>query len=141
MANTKVGYEFELYYGTAGSTASQKIENSRDADYDVSPTFADTSVRGDGSGPVIESERVAALKPQITWSMIDRSDDTILAALLAAGANGTAVAIRTKDHSSGKGYDGDCNITWRQGAPFRGEQTFEFTATPNSDLRTPQLWV
>jgi len=62
-------------------------------------------------------------------------------ALLAAAVAGTPVAIRMKDRNAGKGYDGDCIVKYDHGVPLKGEQTVDFTFTPNRDLRTPQLYV
>jgi hypothetical protein len=46
-----------------------------------------------------------------------------------------------KDRTAGKGYDGDCNVKYEHGAPLKGEQTIDFTFTPNRDQRTPSLYV
>lgn len=73
--------------------------------------------------------------------MLNKDDDTILAALLAASYAGVPVALCTKDKANGKGYDGDVILKHKHGKPLRGEQTFEFTAEPNSDQRAPQLYV
>lgn len=141
MAKTYMGYEGELFYGAAGSTGATRVENCVDLSYETGTETGDTTVRGDGSGPPIVTSEVVVVDPTITFSMLNVNGDTVLAALLTAVAAGTLVAIRTKDHAAGKGFDGDCHLTKRAGKPLRGQQTIEFTAKPSKRHRTPQLYV
>jgi hypothetical protein len=133
----KMGFEGLVYYGTAGSTASTLIENRGDVTIDVDPQTDDTTVAGDGTGPPLESEDVATRKWSATMNMKNDSSDSVLEALRVAACAGTQVAIRMKDYSSGKGYDGDCNVKMSHGKPLKGAQTFDFTFTPNNKLRAP----
>lgn len=135
----KMGYEKVLYYGTAGSQAATQITNFTDLDYDIGTETGETTENGDGTSSPIVTKRVTARTATITWTMLNKTTDTSLAALIAAARAGTTVALYYKDYSSGKGYDGDVILTVRNGAPLKGEQTFEFTAEPNDDDRTPQL--
>jgi len=141
MAQKKMGFEGKIFYGAAGSTASAEITNSRDISYNMDAEKADTTTRGDGSGPSIVTERVVALPVSIEWTMLNKVGDTSLEALRVAAYAGLPVAIRTQDHASGKGYDGDVVLSVSHGVPYRGEQTYQFTATPNDDQRTPQTYV
>lgn len=141
MATKKMGFEGLIYYGVPGSTAASLIENSRDITESFDIGEGDTTVRGAGTSPPIETSRVTSRKFGIEWQMTEKSDDTILTALKAAAIAGTPVAIRTKSFSSGTGYDGDMNIKFKKGKPLKGEQTLDFSATPNDDYRTPQLDV
>lgn len=136
-----MGYQSLLYYGTAGSTAATQITNCRDVKYSIGNKKAPTTVKGSGSSPPIEVERVVGLTASITWQMMDRASDTTLTALLAAAAGGTVVALRTLPHSGGTGYDGDVTVSCEIGQPYQGENTYDFTATPNDDNRTPSLNV
>lgn len=139
---TKMGYEGQLFYGTAGATGSTLVTNCVDLNYDQDPERGDTTVRGDGTSPPIVTSKVTGLKPQITWKMLNKTTDSTLTALLAAAFTGAAVALRTKSYSSGKGFDGDCTLGVKFGAPLKGEATFEFTAEPTDDEgRNPQLNV
>jgi hypothetical protein len=139
---SKSGWQGLLYYGTAGSTAATQVTNATDLDYTTEPEKAETTVRGAGSSVPIVTEDVVALKATITWTMILKTDDTTLVALLAAQRTGAAVALRTKSYSSGLGYDGDCTLSVKNGMPLKGQNTFEFTATPtDSSGRAPQLNV
>jgi hypothetical protein len=73
--------------------------------------------------------------------MKNSSTDSVLEALRTAAAAGGQVAIRMKDYASGKGYDGDCNVKESHGRALNGEQTFDYTLTPNGKLRAPSLYV
>ena len=95
MATKKMGYESLLYYGAAGSTAATQITNCRDVNYNVTPQTAPTTVKGAGSSPPIETVRVVGRQAQLTWTMLDKSDDSTLTALRAAAANGTIFAAHT----------------------------------------------
>lgn len=135
----KVGYEAELYYGAAGSQAATQLTCSGDIDYDVDTETGEVTCRGDGSTPPIKSERVTGLSATLTWKMVNKSTDSALAALIAAAAAGTPVALYYLDYSGGRGFDGDVILKYKNSAPLKGEQTYEFTAVPNDDLRTPDL--
>jgi hypothetical protein len=140
--STKMGFEGEIYYGAAGSTAATKITNSQDISVSIDPEKAGTTVRGDGSSPPINTERVVALGSQYEWTMLNKTTDAVLAALRAAVATGAAVALRSKDYSAGKGFDGDVTLAMKNGQPIKGEQTFVFTATPTDEGgRAPSLYV
>lgn len=139
---TYMGYETQLFYGTAGSTGATQITNAVDVDYNMDPERGETTTRGDGTAVPIVTSRVTALKPTITWKMLNKPADTTLAALIAAAKTGAAVALRTKNYASGSGFDGDVTLTCKQGAPLKGEGTFEFTAEATEEsLRVPSLWV
>lgn len=139
---TRMGYEAQLFYGTAGTTAATQITNARDVQYNIDPTRGDTTKRGVGTSVPIDTSKVTSLKPTITWSMLNKPSDTTLTALLAAAATGAAVALRTKNYSSGLGFDGDVSLQVANGAPLRGEATFDFTAEATDDEgRDPSLWV
>ena len=137
----KMGFEGLAYHGTKGSTASTLISNRVDLTFDVDPQMAPTTVAGAGTSPPIETEGVATIKWSATLKMKSVAADAVLAALRTAAAAGGAVAIRLKDYASGKGYDGDVNVKETWGGNLNGEQTFDFTLTPNGLLRSPQLYV
>jgi hypothetical protein len=141
MAKKRMGFEGKIFYGVAGSTAATEIENSQDINYDFDTDRGSTLERGTGSAPPIECETVTVRKVSISFKMLNKDGDTTLTALLAAAYGGTPVALRTKDKSAGKGFDGDCNLTVKHGKPIKGEQVFDFSATPNDDQRTPQLYI
>ena len=138
----KMGFEGLIYYGVKGSTASTLISNRVDVTCDTDPQMAPTTVCGAGTAPPIESEDVCTVKFSATLKMKNLgATDTVLTALRTAAAAGGQVAIRMIDYAAQKGYDGDVNVKESQGLPIGGEQTFDFTFTPNNKLRAPQLYV
>lgn len=140
MGTTKSGYEGILLYGVPGATASNQILNCEDLEYDTSPEKAPTTVRGTGSTPPINTEKVVALNAKITWSMLLKTGDTILTALIAAERTGAAVALRTKSYSTGLGFDGDCTLSVKHSMTLNGQSKFDFEATPTDDEgRAPLL--
>ena len=137
----KMGFEGLAYYGVKGSTAATLINSRVDITFDVDPQMAPTTMAGAGIVPPVETEGVATLKWSATIKMKNVANDAVLVALRTAAAVGNAVALRMKDYASGKGYDGDCNVKESFGGNLNGEQTFDFSFTPNGMLRTPQLYV
>lgn len=137
----KMGFEGLAYYGTKGSTANTLISNRVDISFDIDPQLAPTTVAGAGTAPPVETEGVATIKWSATIKMKNVASDAALVALRTAAAAGTAIAIRMKDYASGKGYDGDCNVKETFGGNLNGEQTFDFTLTPNGALRTPSIYT
>ena len=141
--NIKMGFEGQiLFSATPGATATTLLENVKDANYNLEVEKGNTTVRGDGTEPPIETEDVTIRKVTIDFTMIKDTTDTALEALLTALYAGTGVAIRMKDYSAGKGFDGDCTGTVGRGKPLNGEQTLQINLTPcRSYGRAPQLYV
>lgn len=139
---TRMGFEGVIYRGVAGTTASTQMESATDISYTITPDKATTTVRGLGTTPPLKTERVVAVGMQIEFTLLNVSGETHLETLRAAAAAGTPVALRTKDYSAGKGFDGDVTIECKEGAPLNGEQTYVFTATPTREKgRAPQAYV
>lgn len=137
-----MGFEGLLYYGTAGSTATTLLENCKDITVTRDVERGNTTVRGTGANPPIETESVTVRKIQIEFVMINDITDTEFAALKTAVSAGTAVALRGKDYASGKGPDADFTLSMSEPWPLNGEQAVTFTATPNRDHgRSPQTYV
>lgn len=137
----KMGFEGLAYYGVKGSTAATLIRNRVDVSFDVDPQMAPTTVAGAGTSPPVETEGVATIKWSCTIKMKNVAGDAVLLALRTAAASGGQVALRLKDYASGKGFDGDCNVKETFGGNLNGEQTFDFTFTPNGLLRAPSLYI
>jgi len=136
--NTKMAFEGNLYYGGAGSSAGSLLENAIETTIKLTTTRASTTVRGDGSGPPVQSERVTLLIPGLEFSMMLKADDTDLAAMRVAAAAGTPVALRGLDYAAGKGPDMDYTLEAENGQPEGGNQTIKFSAYPTDEAgRTP----
>lgn len=137
----KAGYQGILYYGTGGATAATQVTNATDINYAFSIVTDTITTRGDGSSlPIEENLAVGRKLDDLSWTMIEKSDDSTLTALKAAAGLGTVVALRTKSYSSGTGFDGDVYVSCKQGMPLGGKQTWDFTAVlaPFVD-RTPNF--
>lgn len=132
------GYEGQLFYGTAGSTAAIQVLNVEDLTYDSEIERIETTTRGDGTSLPRKSEKPVAIGATITWGMIMKTGDTALTALIAAARTGVPIALRTKSHSAGTGFDGDCTLSVSHEMTLKGQSKFNFTATPCDDLRTWQ---
>jgi hypothetical protein len=141
MSAVKKGWQGRVFSGTAGSTAATLLENTKDMSETKDTDKSNTTVRGQGLVPPVETESTSIRKWSFEWTMVNRASDTALEAIRTAEATGTPIALRTRDAVDGKGYDGDVNISSTHGMPLNGEQTLVFTATPNNDLREPQLYV
>lgn len=138
----RMGYEGKAYYGTAGSTAATELTNSRDISFALSTEKGDTTVRG-SSGVPKKTSRVTQLSvDDIEIVLLNDNSDTSLEAMRVAAAAGTPVAIRLKDYSSGKGFDGDCVLAFSQPYPLAGEQVVTMTCTPTKESgRTWESYV
>lgn len=139
MANTKMGFEGTIAYGEHGTTAAIPMGNVGDINEDFGTSEGPTTTRGDGSIAPLETGRVCSRTYALDWQMLNKANDTTLAALIAAAVTGTPVAIRTKSHATGKGFDGDMNIKFKRGMPLNGQATYAFVGSPNDDDRTPLL--
>lgn len=142
MANVKMGFEGLLYYGAAGSTASTLLENTKDITINMEVERGDTTVRGTSTSPPIKTEDVTQRMVGIEFVMINDITDTSFAALMTAAAAGTGVALRGKDHTSGKGPDADFTLSVSAPWPLNGEQAITFTASPSRSYgRAPTNYV
>jgi hypothetical protein len=131
----RMGYEAELYTGTAGSTAATQLDIVRDVNMTIEPTTVDVSSRAS----IIDSNATAGIVLSMDFEMLN--DDTVasVATLRAAAFAGTAVAFRSKDKASGVGIDGDFIVSVSEGQPLRDKQTLKFTCKPTSANRVP-VW-
>ena len=133
----RMGWERRFYYGTAGSTAATQLTCVRDVEYDNGVEYGDITDGGDGSHIPYGDSRPVKISPKITFGLLNKDSDTGLAALLAAARATTPdnqiKALRFIDKSGGTGFDGDCYLKVKLGAPMGGEQVYEFEATPTLD--------
>jgi hypothetical protein len=134
------GYKGILYYGTAGSMATNQVLNAEDLNYDVAVEKVKVGVRGDSSGPIIDYEEPVARMPTITFSMIRKGTDSIRTALVAAARVGdVAVALRLIDITGGIGFDGDVTLQVTNEMTLKGQHKYNFTATPTDRNRAATL--
>src|SRR5687768_11124783 len=126
-----MGFEGEAFIGTAGSTAGTRLSNSTDIKFDLDIEEGNTTVRGDGSAPPIDTSSVTIRKWGAQVTMLNSTSDASLSTFRTAAVNGTPLAFRMKDYDSGTGYDGDVNVKFSHDKPLRGEQQLQFSVTPN----------
>lgn len=139
---TTMGYEAQLFIGTAGTTGATQVTEAQDVDYNLDPERGNTTSRGDGLSVPIVTSRVTALKPTVTFKVLKKLASSTLATIIAAAKTGAPLAVRTKSASTGYGFDGDMNFSMKEGSPLNGEGTWEFTCEADeSALRVPSLWV
>lgn len=126
----KSGYQGQIFYGTAGTTAATQLTNVEDLNYNTDVELVETTTRSDGSSIPKKVEVPVGLTAEITWAMFMTTTDTSLTALIAAARTGAAVAIRTKSYSSGLGFDGDCTLSVTHEMTLKGASKFNFKASP-----------
>lgn len=131
MGIRRVGFEGELYWGAAGSTAATLLTIVRDVSYKFEPTLADVSDRAS----IIEYERPAMVKFSLELECNNDHSNSFVAAARAAAAAGTYLAFRTKDRTSGYGCDGDFAIGLDESQPLKDAQRLKITASPVNDNR------
>lgn len=129
------GYQGQIYVGTAGSTASSQLLNVEDLNYDNDLEKVETTVRGDGLSIPLKSEDPVCLGASVTWSMFNKSSDTLLTSCLAAARTGALIAVRTKSYASGTGFDGDMTLTVTHEQTLKGASKYNFTGAPSTSLR------
>ena len=135
-----MGYKGLLYYGTKGSTAATLIEARVDVDYEVSVETGSTTAAGDGTSVPINTGEATALTGKITFNMVVDDDSTAIVALMAAAATGDPIALKFIRATGKLGFDADCVISAKQGAPLKGEATIDFSVeTLSASLRDPVL--
>ncbi len=137
----KMGFEGWIGCDTAGGTAATtQLTNTRDISITTDAEFGNTTTRGTGSAPPITYQKVTGLTWSCDFNMLEKTaaGDAQLELIKAAAAAGTPMALRMKDHSSGKGFDGDVIFSHKQGKPLAGEATHDFTAVPCNDASTPR---
>lgn len=139
MAKT-MGYQGLLYYGTKGSTAATQITARVDVNYETAVETGSTTSAGDGSSVPINTGEATALSGKISFNMIVADDDSAVVALQAAAATGDPIALRYIRSTGKLGFDADCIISTKQGAPLKGEATMDVTVEElSASLRDPNL--
>lgn len=134
----RMGIEGKLYHGTAGSTAATEVSNCRDVSIEISGVEADISMRASR----IALTGLCMVEVSIEWEMNWSDTDASCSTLFGALANGTVLALRTKDYASGKGFDGDVVITkGPKKEPLKEGQKITFTAKPTYVTRLPNLYT
>lgn len=132
MGIRRVGFEGEFYWDLPGATAATLLEISRDISYKFEQTRADVSDRASR----IEYERGVMTKFSLEIETNNDHTNAFVAAVRAAAGNGTLLAFRTKDRTSGWGCDGDFSINLDESQPLKDGQRLKISAVPSNDNRS-----
>ena len=134
----KLGMEAKLYYGVAGSTATNEMTNVKDATLNLETGEADVTTRGNLGWRAT----AATLKNgTIEWTMIWDTGDAGFGAVKDAYFASTPIALCALDGASGEGLDADFSITnFSRSEPLEEAITVSVTAKPTYSTRAPQ-WV
>ena len=132
-----MGYQLQLFYGTAGAVATNRDENVLDINYDDNPSYSSTKQRGDGSAPPVAYEKCTELKHGFSFSKNNDPNDAALTLYRAAGRTGGVMAFVLKERNSAGVetiiLNADFNVKASKKDPIGGESTFDFECTPSRD--------
>lgn len=138
----KMGFEGQIFIGAAGATATTQLLNVTDINFGTDHEYGDTTVRGTGLVPPVNTSAPVARSVPIDFTMINDTNDANYEALRNAAATATGIALRLKDNAAGKGYDGDVFVSRKDGMPLKAAQTSVFTCTPTRSFgRDPNPYV
>jgi hypothetical protein len=137
-----MGFEGQVFIGAPGATAQTQLLNLTDVNFGTDHEYGDTTVRGTGLTPPVNTSAPVARNVPIDFTMINDTNDANYETLRAAAASASGIAVRLKDNANGKGYDGDCFVARKDGMPLKGAQTSVFTCTPTRAFgRDPNPYV
>jgi hypothetical protein len=133
-----LGQEALLYYGTAGSTASNLIDIVKMTDYTSDAEGVESKYRDSG----YVNTQIGTSKAGMKITLRRKTTDAGYAALKTAHLNKTAIALKTTPVSgSAEIIDADFVIVqWHPGPEdMDAVQEVEFDARLNTDLRDPTI--
>lgn len=122
-----MGYKGLLYYGAKGSTASTLIEARTDCSLEITPETGSTTSAGDGTTVPIETGEATSIDGKITFKTIVDTTDAVIAAIGAAAATGTAIALKFVPYSGSAIFDADCIVSFKVDSPLKGEAAIDIS--------------
>lgn len=133
-----LGLDAKIFYGTAGSTATTELSNTRDVTLNLETAEADVTTRAAQGW----RETVATLKDaSVEWVMIYDTADAGFTAIKDAFFNNTAIALAVLDGVGGSGLDADFSITtFSRDEALEEALTVSITARPTRSTRAP-AWI
>ena len=132
----RMGFEGELYWGVAGSTAATELTIVRDVSYTFENDEADISDRAS----LINLRDVGGVTFGLEFEVNNQDTNAFIAAVRAAAIAGTAVAFRTKDKTSGWGVDGDFIVAVDESQPLRDAQRIGVTCAATDKSGRVPTW-
>lgn len=135
------GFQRRLYYGSAGSAATIPVLNATDVDVGGGHTRSETTVRGTGTSVPLHTEQVTQLNRPVTFKTRYKSDDTAVAALIAAEKEGADIAIKVTRYDAGPvEANYDATLILNSPGPLAENMILEWEAVPSRDSgREPAL--
>ena len=133
-----LGMNAKLYYGEAGSSASNLVDNVRDVTLSLETGESDVTTRGnDGWRATVATLKDGSVETEIVWDTDDDFFDAVQTAYFSAGA----IALQVLDGVSGTGLDADFSITnFTRTEPLEEAVTASVTFKPTYSTRAP-TWV
>jgi predicted secreted protein len=134
----RLGMQAKMYYGEAGSLATNEMPNVKDVTLNLEAGEADVTTRGNAGWRAV----IATLKEgSVEFEMVWDSDNAGFAALKNAYFNNVAIALAVLDCENGEGLEADFSITnFSRSEPLEEAITVSVTAKPTYSTRAPQ-WV
>lgn len=137
MAGPKLvlmGYEKQLFIGTAGTAAATQLLDVINIKFSVDAKYGSTTSRGLGTSVPIETSRPTSRKPKITFNALAVPANTNLVTIKAAAMAQTAISMKLIDVASGTTeFDGDVYLKPDYDAPLDKEADLAFEAEPTRD--------
>ena len=131
----KLGMDAKLYYGTAGTTANNVIDNVTNVTLSLSKAEADVTTRGNNGWRAT----VATLKDaEISFSMVWDTEDAAFTAIKNSYINDTAIAMLVLDEEGGQGLDADCMVgNFTRNEDLEDAIRVDVTIKPTYSTRAP----
>jgi hypothetical protein len=142
MAVTLMGFEKQLFIGTAGTTAATQVLDLVNIKVTTTPQYGSTTSRGAGTAVPIVSKQAVSIETVVTFNSLNVPSNTNLATIKAAAIATTPasrlIAMKIVDVSSGAvEFDRDVDISIDRDAQLTAEQDCAFVATTDRRLRAP----
>ena len=142
MPVTLMGYQKQVFIGTAGSTAATQVLDLVNVKVTGTPQYGSTTSRGDGTTVPVITKQVVSIERTVTFNSLNVPSNTNLTTLKAAASstNPTVrlIALKVVDVASGAvEFDADVDLSIDRDAPLTAEQDCAFVATVDRRLRNP----
>lgn len=126
MPNVILGMDAKLYYGNAGSSATNEMSNVRDVTVTAEAGEADVTTRANsGWRATVATLRECSIEFEMVWDPADAG----FAAVKNAYLNSELIAFKALDQAAGTGVDADFSITgFTQSQPLEEAITVSVTA-------------
>ncbi len=134
----RLGMDAKIYFGEAGSTATEEMANVKDVTLSLEAGEADVTTRANGGWKAT----AATLKDaSVEFEMIWDTEDPGFSAIQQAFFGNQPLALAILDGESGSGLDADFVITkFDRNEPLEEAITVSITVKPTYSTRAPE-WI